>query len=47
MAEGTVLVAERERTTRRELVSALESLRLVDARLVGTVLTPPVPGLRR
>jgi capsular polysaccharide biosynthesis protein len=47
VAEGTVLVAERERTTQRELVSALESLRLVDARLVGTVLTPPVPGLRR
>jgi capsular polysaccharide biosynthesis protein len=47
VAEGTVLVAERERTTSRELVSALESLRLVDARLVGTVLTPPVPGLRR
>jgi capsular polysaccharide biosynthesis protein/Mrp family chromosome partitioning ATPase len=47
VAEGTILVAERERTTSRELVSALESLRLVDARLVGTVLTPPVPGLRR
>jgi hypothetical protein len=46
VAEGTILVAERERTTQRELVSALESLRLVDARLVGTILTPPVPGLR-
>jgi len=46
VAEGTILVAERERTTQRELVSAIESLRLVDARLVGTILTPPVPGLR-
>jgi len=46
VAEGTILVAERERTTQRELVSALESLRLVDARLVGTILTAPAPGLR-
>ena len=46
VAEGTILVAERERTTQRELVSAFESLRLVDARLVGTILTAPAPGLR-
>ena len=36
--DGAVLVVERNRTRRRELASAAESLRVVGATLVGTVL---------
>ena len=47
LAEGTVLVAQRDRTARRELAATVESLVLVQANLVGTVLASSPSPLRR
>jgi polysaccharide biosynthesis transport protein len=46
-AQGTVLVAQRDRTGARELRAAIETLQLVNARLMATVLTEPPAMLRR
>jgi Mrp family chromosome partitioning ATPase len=46
-AEGTVLLAQRDRTVARDLRAATETLQLVQARLVGTVLAEPPAMLRR
>jgi capsular polysaccharide biosynthesis protein len=46
-AEGTVLLAQRDRTVARDLRGATETLQLVQARLVGTVLAEPPAMLRR
>jgi capsular polysaccharide biosynthesis protein len=46
-AEGTLLLAQRDRTVTRELRAAVETLRLVHARLLGTVLAEPPAVLRR
>jgi capsular polysaccharide biosynthesis protein len=39
VAEATLLAVQRQRTARRDVTSAVRSLRLVQARLAGTVLT--------
>lgn len=44
VVDGTVLVAQVDRTMRRDLANTAESLRLVHARLLGTILGAP-PGL--
>ena len=41
VAEATLLAVQRGRTPRREVASAVQSLRLVQARLAGAVLTAP------
>jgi polysaccharide biosynthesis transport protein len=41
VAEATLLAVQRQRTRRREVASAVQSLRLVQARLAGSVLTAP------
>jgi capsular polysaccharide biosynthesis protein/Mrp family chromosome partitioning ATPase len=41
VAEATLLAVQRQRTPRREVASAVQSLRLVRARLAGAVLTAP------
>jgi capsular polysaccharide biosynthesis protein len=46
VVDGTLLVAQVDRTMRRDLSGTAESLRLVHARLLGTVLGAP-PGLLR
>lgn len=46
-ADGTVLLAQRDRTVARDLRAATETLQLVQARLVGTVLAEPPAMLRR
>jgi Mrp family chromosome partitioning ATPase len=46
VVDGTLLVAQVDRTMRRDLGSTAESLRLVHARLLGTILGAP-PGLLR
>lgn len=46
VVDGTLLVAQVDRTMRRDLSSTAESLRLVHARLLGTILGAP-PGLLR
>jgi tyrosine-protein kinase len=40
VAEATLIAVERERTPRRDIAAAVQSLRLVQARLAGAVLTP-------
>jgi capsular polysaccharide biosynthesis protein len=40
VAEATLLAVQRERTPRRDVASAVQSLRLVQARIAGAVLTP-------
>jgi Mrp family chromosome partitioning ATPase len=47
VADGTVLVAERDRTAAPELRETAETLRMVGAPIVGTVLVAPAPVLRR
>lgn len=44
VVDGTLLVAQVDRTPRRELAVAADNLRMVHARLLGTILGPP-PGL--
>ena len=45
LADGAVVIVRYGKTTRSELASALRSLRAVDARLLGTVLTrTPIKG---
>jgi hypothetical protein len=39
VAEATLLAVQRQRTQRHDVTSAVQSLRLVQARLAGTVLT--------
>ena len=39
VAEATLLAVQRQRTARHDVTSAIQSLRLVQARLAGTVLT--------
>jgi hypothetical protein len=39
VAEATLLAVQRQRTPRHDVTSAVQSLRLVQARLAGTVLT--------
>lgn len=39
VAEATLLAVQRERTPRRDVATAVQSLRLVQARIAGTVLT--------
>jgi capsular polysaccharide biosynthesis protein len=46
VVDGTLLVAQVDRTMRRDLGNTAESLRLVHARLLGTILGAP-PGLLR
>jgi len=49
-ADGTLLVVQRDATPRDEVSAAVDSLRLVHARLIGTVLVQSrraLPGLRR
>jgi capsular polysaccharide biosynthesis protein/Mrp family chromosome partitioning ATPase len=41
VAEATLLAVQREHTSRRDVASAAQSLRLVQARLAGSVLTAP------
>jgi capsular polysaccharide biosynthesis protein len=41
VAEATLLAVQREHTSRRDVASAAQSLRQVQARLAGTVLTAP------
>jgi hypothetical protein len=41
VAEATLLAVQRRRTPRRDVASAVRSLRLVQARLAGAVLTAP------
>jgi capsular polysaccharide biosynthesis protein/Mrp family chromosome partitioning ATPase len=41
IAEATLLAVQREHTSRRDVTSAAQSLRQVQARLAGTVLTAP------
>lgn len=41
VAEATLLAVQRQRTPRREVASAVQSLHLVRARLAGSVLTAP------
>ena len=41
IAEATLLAVQRQRTPRRDVASAVQSLRLVQARLAGAVLTAP------
>ncbi len=45
--DGTLLVAQRDRTITRDLRSTVETLQLVHATLVGTVLVAPPAPLRR
>jgi capsular polysaccharide biosynthesis protein/Mrp family chromosome partitioning ATPase len=40
VAEATLLAVQRERTPRRDVANAVQSLRLVQARIAGAVLTP-------
>jgi capsular polysaccharide biosynthesis protein len=47
VADGTVLVAQLDRTTRSDLAGAADNLRLVHARLLGTVVAAPAGMLRR
>lgn len=47
VADGTVLVAERDRTAEPELRATAETLRMVGAPIVGTVLAEPATPLRR
>lgn len=47
VADGTVLVAQLDRTTRSDLAGAADNLRLVHARLLGTVVAAPSGMLRR
>jgi capsular polysaccharide biosynthesis protein len=41
VAEATLLAVQRQRTPRHDVTSAVQSLRLVEARLAGAVLTAP------
>jgi capsular polysaccharide biosynthesis protein len=47
VADGTVLVAERDRTAEPALRATAETLRMVGAPIVGTVLAEPATALRR
>jgi receptor protein-tyrosine kinase len=47
VADGTVLVAERDRTAVADLRATAETLRIVGAPIAGTVLAEPATGLRR
>jgi capsular polysaccharide biosynthesis protein len=46
-ADGTVLLAQRDRTVAQDLRAAAETLQLVHARVVGTILAEPPAILRR
>jgi capsular polysaccharide biosynthesis protein len=46
-ADGTLLVAQRDRTVSRDLRATVETLHLVRANLLGTVLAEPPPPLQR
>jgi Mrp family chromosome partitioning ATPase len=47
VADGTVLVAERNRTAVPDLRATAETLRMVGAPIAGTVLAEPATGLLR
>jgi capsular polysaccharide biosynthesis protein len=47
VADGTILVARRDHTAARKLRATAETLRMVGAPIVGTVLAEPPPVLRR
>ena len=46
-ADGTLLVAQRDRTVSRDLRATVETLHLVRANVIGTVLAEPPPPLQR
>lgn len=47
IVDGTILVAQADRTPRRDLAVAADNLRAVHARLLGTILGPPAGPLGR
>jgi Mrp family chromosome partitioning ATPase len=47
VADGTVVVAERDRTAAPDLRATAETLRMVGAPVVGVVLAEPASVLRR